>query len=352
MINDKNLTQEGGNDSTNYQAHSITINQGISYEQAEKIALSVYRENFLQMSQDAASTALHRAEKITQDFLQSLNASNEQALQSMRNPSMQAALYNAQKAYAITGDNDLEGVLVNILVERAAHDKRTIQQITLDESIIVAPKLTFEQMDALTLNFLFSRTSKSNVRNIKDMTAFLRDEVAPFVSSAKINRTVFEHLEYAGCGSFMDANHLRALPEIFRIKYKGIFSRGGSAEDYASLLENPTARENLLIRCLRDSTLLQICALTDSHLDEICANNALPPEITKTAKVMFEQHTMNVQEIQTEIVKMCPELEKLFSDWVNTDLSNFSLTTVGIAIARANLKRRTGVDTELGNWIN
>ena len=351
MINDKNLKQEGGDESTNLQAQSITINHGISYKDAKDIAIDVYKSNYLQLSQDAAAIATERATKLTEHFLARLKAENEQALQSMREPSMQMALYNAQKAYATTGDNDLEEVLVNILVERAAQDKRTLKQIILDESLIVAPKLTFEQMDALTLNFLISKTRNPRLVNIEALTNYLRNEIVPFIASLQIKSSAFEHLQYAGCGSIMEATHILPIEQIFRDTYKGLFSKGGNKDEYKDFLEDPNLGPQLVTQCLRFPNLFQIRAVSDDAVDEICKKNNFQSEINQKAKELLEMHTMSQQEVKEDILRLCPETEKLFEAWEKTNISKFTLTTVGIAIARANLKRRAGIEIDLGIWI-
>ena len=140
MINDRVQKQEAGDGSTNLQGQSIVIHQGISYADAREIALDVYKANFIQLSQEAADLARQRATELTDDFLQKLKADNESAVASMSTPGMQAAIYEAQKQYAKTGDKNLEGLLVDILVERAATSERNIKQIVLDESLSVASR--------------------------------------------------------------------------------------------------------------------------------------------------------------------------------------------------------------------
>lgn len=351
MINDKNLKQEGGDESTNLQAQSITINQGISYKDAKEIAIDVYKSNYLQLSQDAATLAAERATKITENFLDRLKAENEHALQSMREPSMQMALYNAQKAYATTGDEDLEEVLVNILVERAAQDKRNLKQITLDESLVVAPKLTFEQMDALTLNFLLSKTHNQRLVNIDSLKHHLENEIAPFIATLQMDSSAFEHLQYAGCGSIMEAGHILPIEHIFRMQYKGLFSKGGNEDEYRDLLQDSNLSAHLVTRCLRFPNLFQIKAVNDDVIDNICKNNNFPAEINSKAKQLLEAHAMSQQEVREDIVRLCPEMDMLFKAWEKTNISKFTLTTVGIAIARANLKRKTGVEIDLGIWV-
>jgi hypothetical protein len=45
-------------------------------------------------------------------------------------------------------------------------------------------------------------------------------------------------------------------------------------------------------------------------------------------------------------------MTQLYDRWQNSGMANFTLTSVGIAIAHANLRRRTGMSADLGIWIN
>jgi len=57
-------------------------------------------------------------------------------------------------------------------------------------------------------------------------------------------------------------------------------------------------------------------------------------------------------EVKDFLISIHPEMKKLFELWQKAGMANFTLTSVGIAIAHANLHRRTGMSADLGLWIN
>ena len=128
---------------------------------------------------------------------------------------MQHALFSAQKEYARTGDKDLESLLVDILVDRAGATERNIKQIVLDEALSVAPKLTSEQMDALTVNFLIVRTV-SSINSLEAFNSYLDVYITPFVGTLTTGASCYEHLEYTGCGSIAFIGNLRPISELFK----------------------------------------------------------------------------------------------------------------------------------------
>lgn len=351
MINDQVQKQQGGDSSTNLQGQSIVIHQGISYADAKEIALDVYKANFLELSQSAAKTARARAEELTDDFLTKLEKENKEAVAEMSTPGMQAALYEAQKQYAKTGDKNLEGLLVDILVERASTPQRNIHQIVLDESLTVASKLTTEQMDALTVNFLLSKTKNHSLLNLDSITKYLESHIIPFLSELTETSSCYEHLEYVGCGSFMHVTNIHPIEHLFRITYPGLFSKGFDADQFVKEIGEFTDYPWLIMKCFHDPEKYQINALDTDVLKKISTGRNLPEDMQNKFVKLFDSTLMKDQEIKEYLVSIKPEMTALFDLWKNSSISKFSLTTVGIAIAQANFRRRTGIKLDLSIWI-
>lgn len=351
MINDKNQKQQAGNDSTNLQAQSIVVHQGISYTDAKEIALDVYKANFLQLSQDAAQLASSRAEELTDKFLEKLEAENKAAIDSMKEPAMQAALYEAQKNYAKTGDKDLEGLLVDILVERASTTERNIHQIVLDEALSVAAKLTSEQMDALTLNFLISRTSNSTLNTLPAISEYIKAQILPFLKSLLKESSCYEHLVYVGCGSLLQVNSLRSIEEIFQQQYGGLFLKGFTREQLNQEIEDIEQYLYLIVNCLHDDSLLQINAINKELIDKTCNNENIPEQTKQKIINLYDSTLMSPSEIKDYLISVVPDISTLFDLWSTTGLSKFIPTTVGIAIAQANFRRKTDIKLSLSMWV-
>lgn len=351
MINDKNQNQNGGDGSTNLQGQTVIIHQGISYSDAKEIALDVYKANVLQLSRDAVEVARARAEEITDAFLEKLKQENEAAVSEMSQPGMQAALFEAQKQYARTGDKNLEGLLVDILVERASTPERNIHQIVLDESLAVAAKLTTEQMDALTVNFLFSKTKNNGLKSLDAIGKYLDTDVIPFLSELRESSSCYEHLEYAGCGSNIHVGSIHPIEHLFRLQYPGLFSKGFPLERFESEVGPAAAYPGLLVQCLHNPDLLQLSVLDTDVLKTQLEQKKVPEEMWPKFTEIFNATLMSDQEIKDYIIKTRPAAKKLFELWASSSISKFSLTTVGVAIAQANYRRRTGSKLKLSTWV-
>lgn len=351
MIKDQIQKQESGDNSCNIQAQSIVINQGISYEDAKRIALDIYKQNFISLSEDAAALARERAEELTDNFLKKLFEEQKEFVSSMKHPGMQIALYDAQKAYAKTGDKDLESLLVNILVERAVEDKRSLKQITLDEAISVASKLTSEQLDTLTVIFVISRTKTYSIRNINSLKEYFETYILSFLVNVTTSPSCFDHLVYAGCGSKMETQKFHTVELLFRNNYPGIFFNGFTPDEFKEQVGEIERYSQFLMVCLMFPDKLQINALDLDVLEEKCTKFMVSAEDKNKLNEIFNKYTMQEHEIKAKVIEIEPHMEKLFSLWSSTLLSQFALTTVGIAIAQANLRSKKGIKLDLSIWV-
>lgn len=173
-----NQKQQSGNNSVNIQAHEIKF--GLTYKDVKDIVMDVFESNFQRLSQEAAQTAMVRAEELVDSFLSKLEIEAPDAIAETKNPDMQYALYTAQKEYARTGDRDLCDMLVNLLVERTKLSQRDLIQIVINESLNVAPKLTLDQLDVLSIVFLLKYTMNNGVTSLERLGLYIDKYLLPY----------------------------------------------------------------------------------------------------------------------------------------------------------------------------
>ncbi len=351
MINDDVQQQKGGNQSTNVQGKSVTIQQGISYTDAKEIALDVYKANFLELSKEAAELAITRAEELTDHFLEELRVKKPDYLYSASNPAMQMAIFNAQKEYARTGDKNLEDLLVDILVERATESERNIHQIVLDESLQIAPKLTKEQLDALTVSFLITKTRNNKLINFDYLKGFLQSHLAPFVKTLSTDSSCYAHLEYAGCGSVMHLGSLQPLENVLLHCYPGLFCKGFDKNELEKTVGTFDSLNGVIIPCLHDKSKFQASGMDNDRISEICEIAGIEEGVCEKLKGIQSKYRMSDKEVKIFICSITPDLNHLFNVWNDSELSKFHLTTVGIALAHANFRITTGIKLRLDTWI-
>ncbi len=348
MIKDKTQKQESGDNSANYQAE--TINQyGLSYRDAKEIALDVFKDNFTTLSEQAKNTAKERAEELVDSFLNEIKGKNPDLLNSVQEPSMQLAIYSAQKSYAKTGDKDVADLLVDILADRAEQNQRNLKQIVLDESLEVVPKLTNEQLDTLTIIFMLKYTMNNGIGSLDLLKNYLEKNIEPFTNNLTKENSSYQHLECCNCGSVSVLGN--TIEQTFLIHYKGLFCKGIELEEfeknYGAISEFP----NLLVICLHDITKIQVAALNDEVLIEKAKENGLSEENTKKLTNFFNSNLMSENEVKEYLLKQGEFMVKLFDVWDNSSIKVMTITSVGIALAQANYKRKTNTSMDLSIWI-
>ena len=349
MINDKIFKQEGGDNSTNLQGQTIVINQGITYEDAKGIALDVFKANYLELSFKAAELATQRAKELVDDFLQQVRQRNPQAINTMEDPGMQYAIYSAQKEYAKTGDKDLSSMLVDVLVDRASMPDRNLRQIVLDESLQIIPKLTISQLDTLTLVFILKYSQNHGINSLITLNSYLKQYLNPFVLSLSKENSLYQHIEYTGCGAVGLGEN--KIENILLNTYKGLFFNGFTIEQLTPIIDDYNRYPDFFIPCLHDASKLQIDAINNEVLEQKLKKINANENMVNKFNSLFGQYQMGLEEIKVFLEKQGDFMKSLIDIWNNSSMKNLTLTSVGITIAIANLRRKTGITFELGIWI-
>ncbi|MCY9843072.1 LPO_1073/Vpar_1526 family protein [Vibrio caribbeanicus] len=350
VINKSTQKQEAGNNSTNFQAQQVIVNKGVSYSDAKEIAHDVFMANFIELKKEAAVIAKERAEEVTDNFIEKLNERNPESINEFESPALQDALFKVQKQYAISGDEDLGDLLVDILVDRAGAPKRNMVQIVLDESLNIAPKLTIEQFDTLTLNFLLISTMRRDLKLYSDLINHFKKRVLPFVENLSEKYSDYTHAEFLGCGHVRTGSY-GSLEQRLRDMYKAYFSNGFTKQELDDLMVEQVNLQGIVIPCLHDEDRLQIGVLDDEVLDKAADKNGISEEIKDKLKSLFESSTKPADVVKDMLIAEIPEFKNIFDAWENSPFDQFELTSVGIAIAHANYRRKIGETMDLSIWI-
>ena len=351
MLN-KDQSQDVGNSATAIQAGgSVTvINVGVTSSEARAIALDVARATFYELTGAAKDTASIRVEEITDQVIKKLEKDFPAGLQKAKDPDFQYALFTVQKEYARNGDKDLGDLLVDLLVDRSKQDQRDILQIVLNESLSTAPKLTEIHLAALAVIFLFKYTQHHGVSNDQTFGEYLDKHLLPFVSKLSKNRAGYQHLEFSGCGSVGFVGN--SLEGILGTTYQGQFLKGFDQSEIASRAISVGPDSRFFIPCLNDLSKLQVRANSKENLEKYLDADGVPSEDRAKIVELFELGKMSESEIKEKVIAIRPYMTEVFEIWTNSPMQTFTLTSVGMAIGHANIKRLIGEFASLSIWIN
>lgn len=344
-----NKSQKSGDNSINLQAESLTINAGLSIGHVKEIALEVFENNFHKLSGAAREIAGQRAQEITDQFLTELSQKNPEGLKTAEDPDFQYALFQAQKEYAKCGEKELGDILVDILVDRTKENDRSLRQIVLNESLTIAPKLNSTQLDILACCFNIAYTKRNNLQTIQDLSEYLNHAILPFTDSIGDSDNNYKHLQYVGCVSIREG--YRELIPILKQHYPVFFCKGFDDEAISDLRNSSPQINNALIRCFHNANLLQTGGITDEVTRHLCNQNSVSPEDTNKLIELNTSQMMSDQEIVAFLASNCSNFERFKSNFESTPFRHLELTSVGIAIAHAHSRKKTGFDADLSIWI-
>lgn len=342
--------QSASEGSTAIQANrDVVINHGVSVSEVRQIFMDLFRANLLEYRGISQNVAHARSEQITEKFLTKLQGENPEGLLQAQTPGFQEDVFTAQKEFAKVGEEELGDLLVDLLVDRSKQTERNTLQIVLSESLRVAPKLTTAQTNTLSIIFLL-RYVRFNPGNASLLAASLTLHLGHVVENFAVSESTFNHLAFTGCGAISLGTV--EFQNIFPTVYRGLFQKGVDLARIESAALSPTLRAKYVMSCLGNPAKLQINAVGDPHLNDICkADNVIDGDVVKL-KDLFNEGTLPIDEILLSARQLTPFMPKLIDAWQSTKMKNTELSSVGMAIAHANIKRFTGEFAPLSIWIN
>lgn len=327
----------------------VNINNGPTVEEVRAMALDVFRANLMELRGLAQTVANERGEAITEKFIEKLQHEYPDGLQQAQTPDFQDALFTVQKEFAKAGDEDLGDLLVDLLIDRTKQDSRTILQIVLNESLHTAPKLTAEQIATISVVFFFRKVRSTAVNSIQELASYYQKHIGSIVGQVSVTPATFGHLEYTGCGTVSLGSI--SLEDILIRTYPGLFKSGFDQARLDQAQISESGQQQLIIMCLNDSTRFQIAALNEDVLNQKMTGANLQEDEKTRINALFNEANLPHDQIRQKLLSVAPFLQALTDQWSASSLSHFELTSVGMAIGHANIKKDVGEFAPLSIWI-
>lgn len=353
MSEKSNFEQKGGDNSTNIQGSTVTFQYGINYSEAKDIALEIFRNNFLNLSHQAAETAKNRAEELVQNFLNKLALRNPESINNIVDPGIQYSLYTAQKEFARTGDKDISDIYIDLLIDRIGLVERDIKQIAYDESLNTITKLTSKQIDTLTLIFLVKYAPSSGSM---DIDFSVKDIFSLFGVNFSYEKSYMDQLIYTGTAIL--GKTAISIESLFLNNYKYCISLGPSAYTKADqkkineFMDNKSLAQYLVPSPINENKKVLPFFNEEDLIRKLTKNNISLEDINLCKLILRLSEHLAYAKIAAYLKSQGDIVNKIQECWNNSELKYFELTTVGQIIAQANYSRKTGKHINLAIWNN
>lgn len=142
-------TQKTGTHSNAIQIGTVIIGkegfEGLSDLVAEKVAQNMVAQGRLK--------ARSRIAALTQRIWERLKGQPGLPLEVLEEPANQEAIFQAQHAYAVSGDENLAKILVELVADTLSEPPSSLSSIILREAIKTMPLLTIDQVRHVGVNF-------------------------------------------------------------------------------------------------------------------------------------------------------------------------------------------------------
>lgn len=343
----KKQQQESGSNSTNVQAAgNVSIyNSGLSISQVREIADDLFKRNFLDLAEQAATTAEERAHDLLQSFLANAERTGLD-LGRAQEPDIQYALFTAQRDYARSGRLDLKNILVDLLTRKFTAQPGGVIDIVLAEAIETARKLTQAQIDALTVRWIVARVVIKEISSIETLTSQIEKHVGPFIDGVPKGITDYEHIQYTGCG-IVDMGGVGIGSSMINF-YPGLFQIGLEVHEIPPALWESPERARLFCESRRAPDKYEVNAVSADAARAL----AVACGHADNAEVFVGLiHSAGHNAVEHELAEMADIWRKLIYKWRRSSIGNLTLSSVGYAIAYCNWARQSDETADLALWV-
>ncbi len=339
--------QSGGMGSTNTQIAHVSI--GMSYSDVRDIATDVFNANFLALKGEANDTSELRRAELVDAIIDRLKNENIHELAGFAHPEKQIALFEAQKAFALSGDSVLKSMLVDTIAKLAQEPERSLKSIVLQEAIKTMPSLTPRQVSVLAVSFLIRSVAFNGAGTLGIYFQKIKEGLGETASTLEASDGDFRHLEFTRCG-VVELGDI-SLQEVLRRTYPGIVSAGVADEVVQAKFSDVGVPNNGIMPSLWGSGKYQIAAVNEHVLDIKSNHYNWTAEQKSAALELLTSSPLDDETLKNAICGISDFASRLYHFWADTNLSSLKLSSVGIAVAHT-FCVSNGLDlADLDVWI-
>ncbi|MFA0508357.1 MULTISPECIES: LPO_1073/Vpar_1526 family protein [unclassified Vibrio] len=202
---------------------TLTQNNGMSFSEVKELCLLFLRDNFPALREEA----IKAAEDNVRSFSEKLESkiveySQNIVLEKFKDPDVQAAINDAVQACARKGERANTEILTNLIATRVSSNSNDFLDIVLSEAVLVAPKLTKQQISYLSLIHYMTSCSLNGIAHISAVEPMSRNVFPAVVGGFGISESQKQHLQYAGTCSIVKMSRVDIHDGWMNTLYKGL----------------------------------------------------------------------------------------------------------------------------------
>lgn len=340
--------QSGGMGSTNLQANTVNIHTGLTYSDVKEIACDVFEANFEKLASKAKQTAADRAAEIREEIINTLAKDNANP-DSFSQPEKQMALFEAQKTYALSGDETLRDTLVRTVIDLSKEPERSLKAIVLQEALKTLSTLTRPQLTTIGTVFMVRYVRWRTAETLEKLSDIFQVSGGAGLGLYEPKEADFRHIEFSRCGSV----ELSAISfaDILRHIYPGLVNAGFTLDEIKMRFKEVGIPFGGIIQCLSDTDRLQVAALDDDVIDSNGITSNWTKDQINLMKQVLKERLMDENAIKSRVAQIGGAIAYLDGVWSQSNLKRLSLTSVGMAIGHSFVEGNGGQIADVSTWL-
>lgn len=330
----------------------VTVNGGLSSAQMGEI-LSALSTHVDALGNVARAQIEERLKTFETGVLERFATDGTTRSEAFREPDFLAATLDAQKAFARSGDEGLREVLTDLVAQRSKIAERSRLSLTLNDAIAKVGSIPVSDLNALSMIFVFQNVQSNGLTNVKELADFLSRVCLPLLDNISTSDSAANYLAAHGCliPPSSIATQMDAL-EILSHRYGEIITKGVSESDLRSKF--PDYDDFLLKGLIVDSPYgngHKIFTISGPQLDATLPLFGIYGNYSERYKEVSSGSQPSVGEFQGVMNAHLPRVSEIMEIYNEPIIRNSRLTSIGIALAHANLAKGPLRDVDLSIWI-
>lgn len=313
------------------------FNQGLTGEDVRRISSEVIRRELDILASEARRLFEERVEQLAGRLIESVSKKDRLLFRRFNEPAIQLALHAIYCEYGKSGDETLGEGLIELMLERLEAAEGNRRQLSLDEALVLLPKLTKPQVDFLAF-FCFAKAHKNLPADLMVKVIDVMVGVIPSVSG----------LDYRDISYLLSVGCLHPVPRFRRTipigeeltySYNRLYPNGISAE----VLDQYTggiSRDQVNLMFRFDETVGLYYFVKGSYQELVDA--ALVPERiagSKQIQDLYHRFTKQREDVERYYIQKNPLWGDIFEMWKKCCLSQYDLSLPADDIAGPALMR-------------
>lgn len=326
---------------------NVTVHQSPTADQISEIIVGVSRQLAI-FHAEGQKIVEERLEKFREEVIKEFEARESANPSAFQDPDFQYALGQAQKNFARTDDETICESLVNLLAERSVFDGRNRQSLILNQAIEAVGHLTAEEISTLTFLFILNRTRLTG-NDIAEIKRHFAERLGVLAAGLSGNKSCYEYLVSQGCltNNFGGATLREVLLRTHDLSWHKPFYMEELIEKKDKLPLDKVS--NLLLKT--EQGFVFVSPHTEALDDRLLQ---LQLQDMKPAVIDFiEQKKWSEAEKDQMFGEIFADFDELKARWDKASAGNYSITSLGIAVAHSNARRvLKDFTAPLSIWIN